>query len=236
MSTETKEPRIRAKKPKKPFNANKPGKHSSHPLSDQERDIRISKALSYLLRHGAIKEKLNIDEYGYIGINEVLAHNRLKTYGATIEDIRRIVDDNDKQRFHIENEKICANQGHSIKVNEDGMELLTIENMPEEIYHGTYRKKLGLIINSGGLNKMTRNHIHFTSNCNDSVSGIRKSANILIYIDILKCLDDGIIFYKSKNNVILSPGNDQGYIDVKYFKKIIDLKTDNEIDIKTIHE
>mmetsp|Transcript_2011 Transcript_2011/g.2365 ORF Transcript_2011/g.2365 Transcript_2011/m.2365 type:complete len:215 (+) Transcript_2011:301-945(+) len=204
-------------------------------LPPAKRDIAISKSLSYLLRHGAVKEKLNIDQTGYININELLNHNRLKTNKVTLDDIRRIVENNDKKRFTIVEKEgeimICANQGHSIKtVNDSNLTQLTKETIPEEIYHGTYKNKLPSIFNSGGLSKMNRNHIHFASNISD-ISGIRASSNVLIYLNIEKCLESGIIFYKSSNNVILTPGDAHGLIRVELFSKVVDAKNGSSIDI-----
>ena len=62
-----------------------------------KRDIQISKALSYLLRHGALKEGLPIDNNGFIPVSVLLRHNRLKSHKCTLEDIHRIVENNDKQ-------------------------------------------------------------------------------------------------------------------------------------------
>ena len=193
-----------------------------HHYPQQSRDIAISKSLSYLLRHGAVKEKLNIDQTGYININELLNHNRLKTNKVTLDDIRRIVGNNDKKRFSIVEKEgeimICANQGHSIKtVNDSNLIQLSKDTIPEEIYHGTYKNKLPAIFNSGGLSKMNRNHIHFASSISD-VSGIRNSSNVLIYLNIEKCLQSGIVFYRSSNNVILTSGDANGLIGSVVFR------------------
>ena len=67
---------------------------------------------------------------------------------------------------------------------------------------------------------MSRQHIHFQSSEN-AISGIRNSSKILIYINMELAINDGIKFYMSKNDVILSPGNDKGIIDIKYIKSII---------------
>lgn len=222
-----KEPRVEPREPRIRTSKLKPNQPSP-----EERDVRISKALSYLLRHGAVKEKLNIDGDGYVAVEEILKHNRLKSHQATLGDIERIVANNDKQRFHLANNKICANQGHSLQVGEDSMVLLNKETIPGEVYHGTYKQKLPLIMQTG-LNKMTRNHIHFTTS--GGISGIRKSANVLIYIDTAKCLAEGIQFYQSKNGVILSSGNN-GVIEAKYFLKIVDLKSGQEIGSPTVSD
>lgn len=199
-----------------------------------KREIQISKALSYLLRHGAEKEQLNIDEKGYVKLSEILNHNRIKTHRATKDEIEKIVENNDKKRFSLDERDdgtyICANQGHSLKTISDlNLELLLPNDLPEVIYHGTYRKLLPEIIKSGGLSTMSRNHIHFTSSFSN-LSGIRKNCNVLIYLDIPKCLSNGITFYKSKNDVILTKG-DKGRISHNLFLKVVDSKTNQEINI-----
>ncbi|CUM64690.1 uncharacterized protein PRCAT00002299001 [Priceomyces carsonii] len=196
-----------------------------------KRDVQISKALSYLLRHGAIKEKLNIDEEGYIKIQDILSHNRIKTHRVTVEDIHRIVRGNDKQRFSIVNrngiEYICATQGHSIEsVSEANLRSLTREEMPREVFHGTYKAKLPSIMNEG-LSRMGRNHIHFAS-CESNVSGIRKNCNVLIYLNIDDCFDKGITFYKSANGVVLTRGLN-GILPSTLFDRVIDVSTGNSI-------
>ncbi|KAM9915603.1 hypothetical protein OXX59_010491, partial [Metschnikowia pulcherrima] len=81
----------------------------------KRRDTLISKSLSYLLRHGAEKEKLPIDASGWVPVNAVLSNNKLKSHKATFEVLQRIVENNEKQRFRLKNEHnewfICANQG-----------------------------------------------------------------------------------------------------------------------------
>lgn len=202
--------------------------------SSDKRDVQISKSLSYLLRHGAVKEKLNIDSNGYVPLNEILKHNRIKSQKTTLEDIKRIVENNDKKRFSIKEGQdgtllICANQGHSISsVSADDAltPLSTLAEFPPVVIHGTYLKKLPLILKSGGLSKMNRNHIHFTydESPNKVISGMRTSCNVLIYIDIEKCLKEGIKFYRSTNSVILSSGDASGLIRNELFLKIVDRK------------
>jgi len=68
---------------------------------------------------------------------------------------------------------------------------------------------------------MKRNHIHFAQGMN-ALSGVRNSSNIFIHIDLQKSLDDGIKFYISENGVILTPGNNNGLLEPKYFKAVYD--------------
>lgn len=92
-------------------------------LQDKPNDTNLSKKLSWLLRHGARKEGLSVSDSGFIKVSDVLQHRAFKN-NYTINDVIRVVETNDKQRFAIKyndnNElEICANQGHSIKVSHE---------------------------------------------------------------------------------------------------------------------
>jgi RNA:NAD 2'-phosphotransferase (TPT1/KptA family) len=193
--------------------------------------IRASKWLSYVLRHGADKERLDMDESGFISIKSILQHPKMKKYDT--DYIMDIVKSDNKKRFYIEEMDgelyIRASQGHSIeKVKADiFMTQLNITNINEYpiIVHGTYKKVLDLILESGGLCRMDRNHIHFATGLPDKkevISGMRTNCDVLIYIDLENALKDGIPFYKSENGVILSPGiGPTGILPKKYFSKIV---------------
>jgi 2'-phosphotransferase len=74
---------------------------------------------------------------------------------------------------------------------------------------------------------MTRNHIHFAKGLpGDSgvISGMRSSAQVLIYLNVPLALQDGVPLLLSANGVILSPGI-KGVIAPKYFLKAVDAKT-----------
>jgi 2'-phosphotransferase len=49
---------------------------------------------------------------------------------------------------------------------------------------------------------------------------MRKSSQILIYIDAEKAMADGIKFYISSNGVILTEGNEEGVLVKEYFLKV----------------
>ncbi|XP_011255922.1 tRNA 2'-phosphotransferase 1 [Camponotus floridanus] len=180
-------------------------------------DIVLSKKLSYLLRHGAIKEGLNIKPNGFVVVDELL--NKLPHY--TIDDIKRVVENNNKQRFtlNIANGviEIKANQGHSIsKINE--LNLRILDDAKFDIIHGTYFKYWTTIKNEG-LSRMKRNHIHFAKGLN-FINGLRQSAELFIYINFEKAKKD-LIFLESENGVILCTGNLKGFVETKYFLRVI---------------
>ncbi|CAL9734747.1 tRNA 2'-phosphotransferase [Monosporozyma servazzii] len=184
----------------------------------EKRDIQISKSLSYLLRHGALKEKLTMDSNGYIPLQQLLMHNRLKTYKCTHEDVMRIVATNDKKRFDIKLidgvECIAATQGHSIKNIQPDENVLTL--IPKDtvlthpLIHGTNMKGLEMILQSGFISKMQRNHIHLSPGVvgedTNVISGMRKNSPVLIYLNTKTLVETGVLF-KSLNEVFLTPKN-----------------------------
>lgn len=190
---------------------------------DASRLERLSKTLSWLLRHKALESGLQMREDGYIKLDSVMKVNEIKQFKPTLEDIKHCVDTDKKNRFsltEINHEKyIRANQGHSIKglINYDQMmKQITLENVTNytDVIHGTYFNAWNTIKDSG-LKPMGREQIHFANGI-DAQSGIRKECTVRIYIDLLAAVTDGIVFYESENGVILT--NQE--VPPKYFKQI----------------
>ncbi|MCJ1230446.1 hypothetical protein MMC12_007120 [Toensbergia leucococca] len=63
------------------------------------REVTISKAMSWVLRHGAEKEGLKLDENGYANVGELLSWQKLTAQNLTFPELRTLVLQNDKQRF-----------------------------------------------------------------------------------------------------------------------------------------
>ncbi|XP_015127456.1 tRNA 2'-phosphotransferase 1 [Diachasma alloeum] len=182
-------------------------------------DVKISKRLSYLLRHGAIREGLDINPDGFVSLVEVLQ----KLPDCTTADIRRVVSTNSKNRFTlVEDEdrglQIKANQGHSLpSVNRLSLKPLINPNF--QIIHGTYLRNWN-IIKTQGLSRMKRNHIHFSKDLNFTC-GLRRTAEVFIFINYSQSIENGIEFFESENGVILSPGDEYGVIEPRYFSKVV---------------
>ncbi|KAI8085026.1 phosphotransferase KptA/Tpt1 [Halteromyces radiatus] len=192
---------------------------------DRKEEVRISKLLSYILRHGAVKEKLAIERDGYIKLSDLLARPKLK--GVTEAQIQYIVANNDKQRFFLKQDHgdwyIRANQGHSLR-QLDSVDMTPQQTPLDTVIHGTTLANWHLIQQSGYISRMNRNHIHCAIGLpedNGVISGIRSSSQVLIYIDMQKALQDGILFYRSANDVILTDGLD-GSLSLKYVSQVVD--------------
>ncbi|KAL3236707.1 tRNA 2'-phosphotransferase [Nakaseomyces bracarensis] len=205
-----------------------------------KRDIQISKALSYLLRHGAVKENLTMDNDGYVEVSNLLSHQRLKSHKCTLEDLHRVVDENDKKRYHIKTggpdgttEYVCAVQGHSIKTIKPSEELLErveeVDQLPANLIHGTSLKNAIQIVESGSIKKLNRNHVHLsigdTERDDGVISGMRKSSSVHIYLLNNSEMLDKIQLYKSLNAVYLTPDD----VDVSLFK-VVKVKKQKSMD------
>lgn len=84
---------------------------------------------------------------------------------------------------------------------------------------------------------MQRNHIHMATGMPSSgvISGMRKSCEIVIHVDIALAMADGIEFFLSANGVVLTSGVD-GVLAAKYFKKVEDRIAGREIPIDSTEE
>lgn len=174
-----------------------------------------------MLRHSAVKEGYKIDSKGFVSIDEIIAkHN-----SYTMDIIKQIVAADKKNRFELVeingNNYIRAVQGHTIaNINPDLIRINDPADIPI-VVHGTNLAAYNMIKDSG-LSRMDRSHIHFAHGTLDDttvISGMRKTANVMIYIDVVSAMTAGIIFYRSLNGVILSDGID-GIIEPKYFSKV----------------
>ncbi|BFZ07242.1 hypothetical protein BsWGS_10281 [Bradybaena similaris] len=197
--------------------------------------VKISKSLSYLLRHGAEKEGFRFQPGGYLYVDEILKHKNFQS--VSVENIKHIVENNDKQRFALEEDtatgrlKIRANQGHSLEVDDLELKPITEASDYPVVVHGTNDRAYRSIA-SQGLKTMGRNHIHFAAGepgVSGVISGMRASCTVMIYLNLSKALQDGLKFFLSANGVILSPGNDDGIIPPVYFDKVIDRRTGSSI-------
>ena len=182
--------------------------------------IKVSKRITRILRHEL--DKFTHDSCGFVKVSDIIKSDSTFFSGISNDNIQTIVDNDNKTRFQLQEKNhqlyIRANQGHSSgDINDDTM-LETIIEPIEGCFHGTYLKNLDFIRRTG-LSRMKRKHIHIAVS-DEAKSGKRASCNVKIYINMKLALDEGIKFYRSSNDVILTPGNEMGILEPKYFLKI----------------
>ena len=193
--------------------------------------INVSKAMSYVLRHGAEKEGLLIRSDGYIYLADLLNVKSLKKMNAGVPEVEYIVQNNDKKRFELKQEDgvmlIRATQGHSIQTvqTEELLEKITNPFLYNQIIHGTYYEPLPLIMQNG-LNRMGRNHMHLAVGLpgDGVISGMRSSCQVVIEINMVKAMHGAhkIPFWISSNKVVLSEGLEDGSLPASYFRYVLD--------------
>lgn len=163
---------------------------------------KLSKFLSLVLRHQPELINIKLNEAGWTGVSELL--QACRAYGAplTLEELREVVSDSDKQRFSFsdDRQKIRANQGHSVKIDLGCHPIAP----PEILYHGTIEKILPSI-KKEGLKKGRRHHVHLSIDEETArkVGGRRGKPQIL-KIESGKMHRDGCEFFQSANGVWLT--------------------------------
>lgn len=119
-----------------------------------------SKYLCYLLRHKPESINVVMDRHGWVSIEDLLEKiNRTEKYRTCFEQIRTIVDNDDKGRFRISDDgkRIKACQGHSIPWIEPELEQRI---PPKYLYHGTTAETYSEIERCGAILKMSRHAVH----------------------------------------------------------------------------
>ena len=157
--------------------------------------IKVSKYLSYLLRHNPKKENLELDSEGFTNVDILI-----KKINITKDVLNNIVANDMKGRyeFNQDNTKIRATNGHSIKSVSLKLKAL---KPPPILYHGTY---LGAIksIKKTGLSKMNRKYVHLTENIDRAIeTGKRRGTHVVLKIKTTEMYLSKFKFYKTSNNV-----------------------------------
>lgn len=174
---------------------------------------RLSRFLSYILRHRPDEIGLELDAAGWASVDELLA--RAAAHGRAIsrEELEAVVASNDKQRFRLSDDgrRIRASQGHSIPI-ELG---LAPREPPETLYHGTATRFLRSILASG-LRSAGRHHVHLSSDHETARRvGARHGTPVILVIDATAMWRDGHRFFRSDNGVWLTDHVPPDYLSVQ---------------------
>lgn len=166
--------------------------------------IKLSKEISYALRHAPWKYELELDGEGFVPVNQLIeAINENNKYGRPIElsDIERAIEISDKKRHEIQGGRIRALYGHSIPMH-ISKEPVT---PPAVLYHGTTHKALASIMESG-LKPMGRQYVHLSTDTEMAIQvGSRRDSDpVILKIDAERAYQDDIRFYKGNDRVVLA--------------------------------
>jgi len=175
-----------------------------------ELQVKVSKYMSYLLRHNP--EDLDMDECGYVDLDKLLKKIN-ERFRVDANFIRQIVESGERQRFEILGNKIRALYGHSIPVKLNFKENLT----KKVFYHGT-TPEAALRIFKEGLKPMGRRWVHLspTPEIAKEIGLRRTKTPVILEIDAEIARKNGLKFYEATDKVYLCR-----QIPPKYIKRKI---------------
>jgi putative RNA 2'-phosphotransferase len=166
-----------------------------------QRYVRISKYLSKHLRHQPERLGLELLPGGWVSVDKLLAAASANGFEISLAELQQVVATNDKQRFAFNDrgDLIRANQGHSIEID---LQLL-VQTPPNTLYHGTHVKAVAAIL-VAGLQKMSRHHVHLTTDLHMAFKvGGRRGESVILAIDTPTMVTAGYRFYRTENDVWL---------------------------------
>lgn len=167
-----------------------------------DRIVRLSRFLSYVLRHEPESVGLTLQEGGWVSVDDLLEACRRHNRPMSRSKLEEVVATNDKKRFALspDGRMIRANQGHSVEVE---LELEPLEP-PELLYHGTIGKYLDSI-RQEGLTRQSRHHVHLSADwLTASRVGRRHGQPAILTVEAGRMHGDGLAFYRSENGVWLT--------------------------------
>ena len=176
----------------------------------KDRDTRVSKFLSLVLRHLPGEAGITLDRGGWAPVTELLRALEARGLGLTPDELREIVRANDKRRFALspDGRLIRASQGHSVEV-ELGYEPL---QPPPFLYHGTASRFLQSI-RGRGLSRGRRHHVHLSERPEAATEvGRRYGEPVVLRIASGEMHREGHLFYRSANGVWLTEHVPVAYI------------------------
>lgn len=168
----------------------------------KDQTVETSKFLSFVLRHEPEAIGIQLDEQGWVGVEELLA--AASRHGRKIDRnlLDRVVETNDKRRFEFSEDglRIRASQGHSVNVD---LGLAPVEP-PDLLYHGTTTRFLDSI-RADGLTSGERQHVHLSPDPETAVAvGRRHGKPVVLTVQAGRMYAAGHLFFLSANGVWLT--------------------------------
>lgn len=175
---------------------------------------KLSKEISYALRHAPWEFELELDEEGWVPIGQLLdaLHREEKWKSICETDLNEMIEESEKKRHEIKNGKIRAFYGHSIP-----MKILKEEKIPPDIlYHGTARRIMQSI-REYGLLPQNRQYVHLSQDIETALEVGKRHDDrpCILIINAKMAWNEGIKFYLGNEKVWLAD-----IIPGKYIKEI----------------
>jgi len=155
---------------------------------------RLSRFLTFLLRHKPKDYMLSIDREGFAPWKEVVDIVQERFYDVTEEQVRALIDGAEKKRFEVRDDKVRATYGHSFPVDLGS----TAAAPPAELYFGAARDLAQSMLRTG-LKPRDRQYVHLSVSAEEAVSVARRHdpAPAIIVVHAQAAHDAGIRFFAS---------------------------------------
>ncbi|PIT51303.1 RNA 2'-phosphotransferase [Snodgrassella alvi] len=164
---------------------------------------KISKFLSYILRHQPEAIGITLDSDGWVNIDSLIMQANQHGESLTRELLEQVVKTSDKKRFTISDDdlKIRAAQGHSTQQ----VKISHVEQIPPDfLYHGTATRFIDSI-KKQGLVAGSRHYVHLSDNEKTAnIVGKRHGKPVVLKVKALLMHQQGFKFYLADNGVWLT--------------------------------
>jgi len=178
-------------------------------VMEYELKVKVSKYMSYLLRHNP--ENLKMNKHGFVNFNELLEKIK-ERFQVDKNFILEIVKESERKRFEIVEGKIRALYGHTIPVKLE----LEEDKLVKVLYHGTTAESVSKIFKEG-LKPMKREWVHLSPTIEIAIQiGLRRTRKpVVLKIDAEAARKKGVKFYKATDTVYLCT-----YIQPEHIKRV----------------
>lgn len=173
--------------------------------------LKLSKEISYALRHAPWEYELELDENGWVEIDQLIDSFKSSTewHNLEVNSLYAMIENCDKKRHEISNGKIRALYGHSVPAKI----LKEPKVPPETLYHSTAKRFIPAI-KENGLLPQNRQYVHLSIDTETALKVGKRRDNepTLLKIRALEAWNKGIKFYWGNNKVWLADSVPSKYI------------------------
>jgi putative RNA 2'-phosphotransferase len=174
--------------------------------------VRVSKRLSYVLRHQPASIGIDLDAAGWVDVDQLLGALAVHGLRLTRAELDAVVAGNDKQRFGFDptGTRIRASQGHSVPVDLG----YAAATPPAELFHGTVDRFVPAIL-AEGLRPGRRHAVHLSSDVAAARTvGRRRGRAVVLRVDAARLAADGTPFARSANGIWLVDAVPPAYLSI----------------------
>ncbi len=180
----------------------------------EQRLVRLSKTISHALRHAPWLYELELDDAGWVPVDDLLAalrNDRTEWRNVGRDDLAAIIAQSDKQRFEMVGDRIRALYGHSVPQKL----VKTPAAPPETLYHGSSEYTVAAI-RADGLQPMARQYVHLSADEETArqVAMRKRGRSVILAVQAGAAHHAGVRFYRGNDLVWLADAVPPAFITV----------------------